>query len=166
LLTGCSSRHKALQREPAPDLKFWLPELRDGTQKNDYRITIGRNQLNISGIWALRRMDDSWRGIMMNEFGLKMFDFICTAKKCELNNVVALADKWHIRKTIADDLRFILEIDCFGNKSDRNIRRSMNGDTLTITRKSKMLQRFPDGEMKMTNGKRNMTYTFKKMEPI
>jgi len=163
LLTGCSPKI-VLVSNVKSDLHFWLPQLRDSIQKNDYRITISTDKFNISGIWVVKQMDDSWRGIMMNEFGLKMFDFICTANKCELKNVAALANKWYIRKTIADDMQFILEIDNSTYKKGRTAHRSRNNDTLTIAKKNKMLQRFATGEMVLYNKKRNLTYAFKKME--
>ena len=159
LLAGCSP--KIVLKS---DQQFWLPQLRDSLQRNDYRITIGRGSMNISGIWVVRRMNETWRGTMMNEFGLKMFDFICTAKGCELRNVAVLANKWYIKKTIADDLQFILEIDHPKYKKGTTAHRSMTGDTLTITDKNKMLQRFTNGEMAMYNKKRNLRYSFKKME--
>ena len=162
LLTGCSS--KIAPANVKTDLYFWTQELRDNTQKNDYRITISTDKFNISGIWLVRLIDNSWRGTMMNEFGLKMFDFICTSNKCELKNVAALADRWHIRKTIADDVQFILEIDNPAYKKGRTAQRSLNGDTLTITGKNKLLQRFPNGEMVMINKKRNLTYTFRPLD--
>ena len=164
LLTGCSHKIAPANHVKSATPHFWLPQLRDSLQKNDYRITMNTDKMNITGIWVVRFMDNSWRGIMMNEFGLKMFDFICTANKCELKNVVVLADKWYIRKTIADDVQFMLEIDHPNYKKNRKIHRSLNNDTLNITHKNKMLQRFPNGEMAMYHQKRNLTYTFKKME--
>ena len=142
---------------------FWTPQLRDDTQKNDYRINISTDKFNISGIWVVRQIDNSWRGIIMNEFGLKMFDFICTAKKCELKNVFTAANKWYIRKTIAEDIQFILEIDNPAFKKGRTAQRSFNNNTLTITHEDKLLQRFPSGKMVMNNKKRNLRYSFKKI---
>ena len=162
-LTSCSPK-TAPTSNVHSNLPFWLPQLRDDVQKNDYRITIYFGDANLSGIWVVRQIEQSWRGIMMNEFGLKMFDFICTANQCELKNVVALANKWYIRKTIANDLQFILEIDNPAYKKGRKAYRNSDNDTLTITHKNQVLQRFPNGEMVMRNNKRNLTYTFKKME--
>jgi hypothetical protein len=146
------------------DHHFWTPQLRDSAQRNNYRITISRGEMNISGIWLVRQIDKSWRGRMGNEFGMQLFDFICTAKKCELKNVNVFANKWYIRKTIAADVQFILEIDNPTYKKGRTAHRSWNNDTLTISNKNKTLQRFATGEMVMYNKKRGLTYSFKKME--
>jgi len=162
LLAGCSP--KIIPAISKSDLRFWLPDLRDSVQRNNYRITISTGKMNITGIWVVKQMDESWRGIMMNEFGLKMFDFICTPKTCELKNVTVFANKWYIKKTIAGDVQFILEIDHPNYKKGRTAHRNWNNDTLTITGKSKTLQRFANGEMVMHNKKRGLTYSFRKME--
>ena len=161
LLTSCSPKIATVSNIDMQH--FWTPQLRDDTQKNDYRITISTDKFNIGGIWVVRQIDNSWRGIIMNEFGLKMFDFICTAKKCELKNVFAAANKWYIRKTIAEDIQFILEIDNPAFKKGRIAKRILDSDALTITHKNKILQRFPNGEMVMKNEKRNLTYSFRKI---
>ena len=163
LFAGCSPKVVPVSGFKS-DLYFWLPQIRDSIKNNKYRITINTDKMDISGIWVVKRMDQSWRGTMMNEFGLKMFDFICTAKGCELMNVAALANKWYIKKTIADDVQFILEIDNSIYKKGRTAHRSRNNDTLTIANKNKMLQRFAIGEMVMYHKQRNLTYSFKKME--
>jgi len=163
LLTVCNPKIAHAGDFVNPELNFWTSELRDSVQKNDYRITIVTDKFNISGIWVVRRIDNSWRGIMMNEFGLKIFDFICTEKKCELKNVVALADKWYIRKTIADDIQFILEIDNPDFKKALTTQKNLDNNSLTITGKNNMLQRFSNGDMVMLNKKRGLKYVFNKI---
>jgi len=161
LLAGCS--HKVVPVSGhTPNIQFWQPHLRDSVQKNTYRIIFSTGKLSISGIWIIKYMDNSWRGAMLNEFQMKMFDFICTPCACELKNVVAMMDKWYIKKTIAEDLLFILEID--HPKCSMNGNSIMQNDTLTITYKKKTLQRFASGEMVMHNKKRNLRYSFKKMD--
>ena len=160
LLTSCSQKIAPVSNI-MPTQYFWTPELRNDEQKNDYRITISTDKFNISGIWVVRQIDNSWRGIIMNEFGLNMFEFICTARKCELKNVFAAANKWYIRKTIAEDIQFILEIDNPSFEKGRIAQRNFDNDTLVITHKNKVLYRFPDDEMVMKNKKRNLTYSFR-----
>ena len=161
LAAGCSPKTLPTSSHK-PDNQFWQPQLRDSIQKNTYRIVFSTEKMSISGIWIVKYMDNSWRGTMVNEFGMKMFDFICTPCACELKNVVAMMDKWYIKKTIAEDLLFILEID--HPKCNMNRNSIMNNDTLTITYKKKTLQRFATGEMVMHNKKRNLRYSFVKME--
>jgi hypothetical protein len=112
----------------------------------------------------VKYVDNSWRGAMVNEFGLKMFDFTCTASKCELINVMAMMNVWYIKKTIARDVQFMLEIDNPAYKAGQKAERRQNNNTLTITRKKgKIIQRFATGEMTMHNRKHNLTYSFKKI---
>jgi len=128
-------------------------------------MAISKDNVNISGIWIVKLIDESWRGTMVNEFGLKMLDFTCTAKACKLLNVVAIMDKWYIKKTIARDVQFMLEIDNPAYKAGRKADRRMINDTLTISyKREKLLQRFATGEMVMHNRKRNLTYSFKKID--
>ena len=164
LLAGCSPKVVPASNSKS-DLYFWLPQLRDSTQKNSYHVALSKDKATISGIWIVKRIDQSWRGTMVNEFGLKMFDFTCTANACELKNAVAMMNKWYIKKTIAGDVQFILEVDNPIYKTGQAARRSWSNDTLTIAYKNeKILQRLASGEMVMYNKKRNLTYSFKKMD--
>ena len=163
LIAGCSPK-VAPTGSRNSDIHFWQPQLRDSVQLNKYRMAISKDNMNISGIWIVKYVDDSWRGTMVNEFGLKMFDFTSTASACKLINVVAIIDKWHIKKTIARDVQFMLEIDHQAFKAGQKADRRRSNDTLTISYKNKMLQRFTTGEMMMHNKKHNLMYSFKKMD--
>jgi len=164
LFTACSPKVAPISGNK-PDITFWLPQQRDSIQRNNYRIIIDTDNINISGFWIVKRVDETWSGTMINEFGFKMFDFTCTAKKCKLLNVVAIMDKWYIKKTIAGDVQFMLEIDNPEYKTGRKTDRQHINDSLTISyKKEKMLQRFVTGEMTMHNRKHNLKYSFKKME--
>ena len=164
LFAGCSPK-VALVGNCSSDIHFWQPQLRDSVQTNKYRMEITKDGMNISGIWLVKYVDDSWRGTMVNEFGLKMFDFTCTANNCELINVMALIDKLYIKKTIARDVQFMLEIDNPAYQARRKANSSQSNDTLTIAyKKRKLLQQSATDEMTMHNKKHNLTYSFKKIE--
>jgi len=163
LSAGCSPKI-APTGSCNPDFHFWQPHLRDSVQVNRYRIAISKDNMNISGIWMVRYMDETLRGTIVNEFGLKMFDFTCTAGACKLINVTPMIDKWHIRRTIARDVQFMLEIDNPAFKAGQRADRSQSDDTLTVVYRKRMLQRMPNGEMKMQNRRHNLTYSFKKMD--
>ena len=164
LFAGCSPKAVPISSSKSDHI-FWLSQLRDSVQKNSYRIMLDRDKFNISGIWIVKHIDGAWRGTIVNEFGLKMFDFTCTANTCELKNVMAMMDKWYIRKTVARDVQFMLEIDNQEYKTGKKAVRSRNNDTLTIVYKNQIIfQRYASGEMVMHNRKRDLTYSFKKME--
>jgi hypothetical protein len=72
-----------------------------------YQLLIKVNQAEITGVMIVKYMNDEWRGSLVNEFGVKAFDFIASAKKCRLKNTIPFLDKWYIRKTIASDLAYL-----------------------------------------------------------
>ena len=47
-------------------------------------------------------------GTVMNEFGVKAFDFTFNGKKAKICNVVGPLDKWYIRKVLKADFTFLL----------------------------------------------------------
>ena len=164
LFAGCSPKIVPISSGKS-DIPFWLPHLRDSVQRNTYRITISTDKMNISGVWIVKQVDEQWRGTMMNEFGLKILDFECSENRCTLKNVTALANKWYIKKTISEDIQFILEIDHPAFKTGRTTDKNWKNDTLTVTGKNgKILQRFANDEMVMYNKKRDLTYAFKRIE--
>ena len=55
----------------------------------------------------LKFINEEWRGSVINEFGIKAFDFIFHENKCRLKNTVSFLDKWFIRKTIESDLTYL-----------------------------------------------------------
>ena len=140
------------------------PELMQDGKRNDFRIIITTPQAEITGICVVKNVNGEWRGTIMNEFGIKVFDFICTSKKCKLLNVISFIDKWYIKKVVASDIQFIMEIDNpdykIGAKSDRY----WVQDTLTVMyKKEKELKRFPSGEVVCKNNRRAIAYSLKKM---
>ncbi len=165
LLAACSAP-KAVQKEAA-FLPFWNSQLLDTVEKNSFRITVEVSNANISGILITKRLDGIWKGTLVNEFGLKMFDFTCTPRKCELIHVVPMMNKWYIKKTIAGDVQFMLEIDNPAYKAGKEATRYREDDAFVVDWKGKKEFRcFPNQELVMKNKKRNITYTLKKMDDL
>jgi hypothetical protein len=84
-------------------------------------------------------------GTVMNEFGVKAFDFTFNGKKAKVLNVVGPLNKWYIRKILKADFTFIMS----------NIRQGQD-----VTKKKRTLTFSPDGEMLFTNSRYNIRYTF------
>jgi len=148
----------------ASAIPFWTPELMDSVKRNDFRMLFSTPKATITGICIVKQMDGEWKGTIINEFGLKVCDFVSTPKRCTLMNVIPFLDKWHVKKVIASDIQFIMEIDNFAYNIGVQSNRTFIQDTLTVTyKKEKELQRFPDGEIKYKNHKRELTYSFKKI---
>jgi len=164
LFAACSSS-KTITFEGSVFEPFWTSELMDSVKKNDFRLLIATPKADITGICIVKQVNGEWKGAVINEFGLKVFDFASTHRNCELLNVIPFLNKRYIKKTIAADLQFILEIDNplypIGTQADRY----WNQDTLIVRYKhEKELQRYPNGEVKYTNSKRNLTYSLTKIK--
>jgi hypothetical protein len=139
---------------------FWNLEFRNSTQKNEYRILITTPKANITGILIVKQINSAWRGTLINEFGLKVFDFVSTSKKCELVNVISFLDKWYIKMVISADIQYIMEIDNPDYFARKQAHWTFVQDTLSVNYKNeKELRRLPDGKIEYKNNKRALNYT-------
>ena len=105
-------------------------------------MTIKTSKAELTGIMISKFMDGEWRGSVVNEFGIKVFDFVIN-EKCRLKNTISFLDKWFIRKTIESDLYFLF-----------NNRETLKGKSLTVE----------DNKISLTNEKRKIEYYIHKME--
>jgi hypothetical protein len=108
-----------------------------------YRIHIQSNRMNMTGILIIKPAGDEWRGSMINEFGIKAFDFIVKKQRCKLLNTVSLLNKWYIRKIIANDLSFLF-------------RATQRGEMV----KGKSLTFQSDGMFRIRNERQHIEYIF------
>ena len=118
----------------------------DTEKVSEYRVQIKINQAELSGIMIVKYMNDEWRGTLINEFGIKAFDFIAPKGKCKLQNVTPFLDKWYIRKTIESDFVYLLWDE---QKSDV---------------KGKSFTQLSDGAFVLKNEKRGIEYLFQPIE--
>ncbi|MDR0206941.1 MAG: hypothetical protein LBI45_06760 [Bacteroidales bacterium] len=161
---SCTLSKPLVSKEKQTPL-FWTQELRDDTQRNDFRITISTPTANITGIFMVKKIEGKWKGSIINEFGIKVLDFETTAKKCKLLNVLSFIDKWYIKNTFASDIQFIMEIDnpnfSFGSKAIK----SFTNNILTINYKNKKeFRRFSNEKIEFINLKYSLIYTFTKID--
>ena len=84
-------------------------------------------------------------GTVMNEFGVKAFDFTFNGQKTKICNVVGPLNKWYIKKVLKGDFTFILS----------HIRQGVDA-----TKKKRKLTVLPNGEIRFTNDKYNIQYLF------
>lgn len=65
----------------------------------------------LSGISVLVRETDVFRGVLFNEFGITALEFTYNPqkKKVKLEQVIAMLDKWYIRRVIKKDLQCVIE---------------------------------------------------------
>jgi len=164
LLTGCATTSQTQRNVylSPENSRLWTETLRDDEQLNRYQVSIQVGGNQITGICMLKKSDDSWRGTLINEFGVKAFDFIVTPQKCELLNTISMLNKWYIRRTIAGDLHFLFEIDnptvSFQKKTVRSI--DEQDGSLTIRyQKKKSVTRTSNNELTLNNLKRKIVYS-------
>jgi len=72
-----------------------------------YTVAITFKNASFSGICVVKQKDDIIVGTIVNEFGIRAFDFTVSLdrKHVKLLNVMKTLDKCLVRKTIARDLR-------------------------------------------------------------
>ena len=105
---------------------------------------------NFSSICMMNTSDDgSIMGTVVNEFGIKAFDFTFANDKAQVLNVVVFLDKWYIRKVLRKDLTFILQNLSKGQDVEKGKRR------MTF---------LPNGDIEVVDGKYNIRYTFSPMK--
>jgi len=162
LCTGCATTSVVNRNTSLSPVnsRLWTNELRDNENINRYQVSIQVKDNHITGLCMLKKSDEGWRGTLINEFGIKAFDFIITPKKCKLLNTIAMMNKWYIRNTIAGDLHFLFEIDnpdiSFQSKTTRF---EQDGILLIDMQQKKSIIRTPDNSLILTNLKRKIVYT-------
>ena len=92
--------------------------------------------------------DSSIVGTVVNEFGVKVFDFIFSEGKAKVLNVIGPLDKWYIRKVLRGDFNFILSN--FGSGND-------------AVKKKRRLTHLPNGVISVSNDRYRIRYTFTPM---
>lgn len=81
----------------------------DSVPSTKYKMEVSFGSGDISGIMAVKLYDNAIIGTAINEFGVKLFDFVNTKNKCKLKNVASLMNKWYVRRTMENDLHTIFE---------------------------------------------------------
>ena len=102
----------------------------------------------------------------MNEMGAKAFDFVVTDDKCELLNVISMMDKWYIKKTIAADLYYLINVDNPNASFHKKLERFEQDGNLVINVKKKQILVKSDGSVLLMNNRRGLQYELRKMVEI
>lgn len=93
-----------IQTEPT-STRYLFPF--DNEETTRYTVAITFRKASFSGICVTKRMDGIISGSIVNEFGIRAFDFKMSEnrRRVRLLNVMKPLDKCLIRKTIARDLK-------------------------------------------------------------
>lgn len=102
--------------------------------------------MELTGVLIVKHAGGEWRGSLINEFGIKAFDFIA-GKKCRLLNTLPLLNKWYVRRTIESDLSFLF-------------RAAQGGEAV----KGKRLTPQAGGAFRLQNERRKVEYFFQPLD--
>ncbi|MDD4589308.1 MAG: hypothetical protein PHG06_02600 [Parabacteroides sp.] len=135
LLAACSTDKTLISGEPL-SLPLWTTTLVQDSVMNTYQITLQIGEKNMTGICLLKKTGDKWNGSLINEFGIKAFDFTSDEGMTHLHHIVSFLDKWYIRRTIEQDLHYLFNIDATktGNEKKRYIRRKSPTSFILVNR--------------------------------
>lgn len=120
------------------------------SQSQKYTISITLSRAGITGICVLRDNGGQVVGSVVNEFGIKAFDFVYDKKKdkTKLKNVIKMLDKWYIKKVIAADFSVLIRKH---NKSRHLRKRNLCCD---------------GGKVKLENRKYDIIYKFESIDHV
>lgn len=64
----------------------------------------------VSGLCVILREDEQLRCCLFNEFGITALDFSydIVKQKVKINSAVAMLNKWHIKRTLREDLKQVI----------------------------------------------------------
>ena len=121
----------------------------------EYNLFMEIRGREVTGICIINIQPDSTIvGTVVNEFGVKAFDFTYDGSKAKVFNVIRPLDKWYIRKVLRNDFRFILS----------NMRfRITNPQQRDVVEKKRKLTVSPNGDMIVENTRFKIRYTFEKL---
>ena len=117
----------------------------------EYNLLMQVRGQEITGICVINTTpENEVVGTVVSEFGVKAFDFTYANGKAKVLNVIAMLDKWYIRKVLRKDLAFILE----------NLPK---GQDAVKKKKKRSISFLPNGDIEMKNSRFNIRYTFTPM---
>lgn len=119
-------------------------EASDSVEQREFVVDMGKAHL--TGIMLTRVTDDEITGSLMNEFGISAVSFIYNRKtdKLKLVEVASFLNKWYIKNVLKNDLKHCIH-NLYGIDCDKE-----NGYILELS----------ENLVKLTNRKRNISYTF------
>jgi hypothetical protein len=99
-----------------------------------FKSRISYKTSDISGILILKKINETTlAGSLINEFGIKGFDFSITENQTRLGYVFKNLDKWYIRKKLETDLSFLF------SKPGVQSKCSINDTSVYVTAMSRSL---------------------------
>lgn len=116
-------------------------------RRAEYAVTLDFGRVHLTGVCVMKCIDGAIVGTLMNEFGIRAFDFRCDAPcgRVALLNVAGPLDRWYVRRTLRRDLKLLLR----------------HADNVTSRRiRGRRIERRDDGGLSLTHVRRNLTLGF------
>lgn len=127
----------------------------DGVASESYKVSINARGQEISGLAIMEpQADKSILGAIVNDFGVKVYDFVYSNGKTKISNVIAPLNKWYIRKVLRKDLSYILL--SLSNDADPSVRARMS-------KAKRSTEKRADGTLTLTNHRYNIVYVLSPM---
>ena len=118
----------------------------DSAANREYQLLMEIRGREVTGICIVNAEDANHMvGTLVNEFGVKAFDFTYANGKAKVLNVVGPLNKWYIKKVLKRDFRFILP----------NLWRGKD-----VVEKKRRLTVMPNGDIIIRNDRFKIVYTF------
>lgn len=125
---------------------LWAAPTGEGdASSSQYNLLMQARGHELTGIWIMETSaDGSVVGTLINEFGVKAFDFLYSGGKAQVQDVVGPLDRWYIRRVLRKDITFILSALPTGQDATLGKRR---------------LVRLDDGAIRVENARFHIRYT-------
>ncbi len=124
-------------------------EASDSVVSKEYNLLMQVKGNEISNICVMKtEPDGSIVGTVVSQFGIKAFDFTYNQGKAQVLNLIAMLDKWYIRKVLRKDLTFILQ----------NLPEGKD-----VVKKKRKMTFLPNGDIDVVNEKYKIRYLFSRI---
>lgn len=125
----------------------------DSTKLTNYRVQLQSRNASLDGVCAIKIIDSSIRGVVVNDFGIKAFAFSLSPdrKKVKLQDVIPMLDHWYIKRVLKNDLKQLFN--------------ATTCDPPNSGKKTK-IEVLDDGTISVTNSKYHINYLFTKAPDI
>lgn len=128
-----------------------LAQPADSLQSEQYGLQMQARGQQITGICLMEHGEEGLVGTVVNEFGVKAFDFTYEGGKVKLLNIIEPLDKWYIRRVLRKDFRFIIR-----HLHDRGQEK--------VVEKKRSMARLADGNIQFVNHRYKISYIFTPMQ--
>lgn len=114
-------------------------------EKAEYTFSLQYKQYRFTGLCIMKKNDGGIAGSIINEFGIKAFDFVyeSSTKRIQILNVIGFMDKWYIKRTLKKDWKYLF---AYPDVRKRE--------------KKKRTVKVEDGQIVLENRKHALVYSF------